>query len=193
MRIAKIIRINEEAIIIEYRRRKWKSNYNRRARNKTVWIEEVYQIMNERNLEVVNSIVEILFLTENKMIMKYVGQYIKEKDMDNTIFNQINHIKLCKKIIISVELVGVRGRERTDAYNELEKKSMLKQNINFPKVKKPIIKLVRAWNKFKEQLNRIELNTIYDFKEKSESRLKVSRDLQYYQYEDEEQRVKQYE
>ena len=51
---------------------------------------------------------------------------------------------------------------------------------------KPIIKSVWAWNKFKEWMNRIELHTIYDFKEKAESRLKVLRDLQYYYYKDEE-------
>ena len=46
MRIARIIRINKEAIIIEYGRGKQKSNYNRK-KNKTVWIEEVHQIMKE--------------------------------------------------------------------------------------------------------------------------------------------------
>ena len=49
--------------------------------------------------------------------------------------------------------------------------------MKFPKVKKLTTKSVRAWNKFKEWLNGIELNTIYDFKEKAESRLKVLREL----------------
>ena len=32
MRIARMIRINEEVIMIEYRRGKWKSNYNRKIK-----------------------------------------------------------------------------------------------------------------------------------------------------------------
>ena len=47
IRIARMIRINEEAIIIEYRRGKQKSDYNRKMKNKTVQIEEVHQIMKE--------------------------------------------------------------------------------------------------------------------------------------------------
>ena len=98
--------------------------------------------MNDQNLEVVNLISEIPFLIENKMIIEYAEQYIKEKNMDNTIFNQINHIRLYKEMIIPVELVRVRGRDRTKAYNKLEAKSILKQKVNFPIVTKPTIKSV---------------------------------------------------
>ena len=72
---------------------------------------------------------------ENKIIMEYAEQYIKEKNIDDAIFNQTNHIRLYKEMIIPAELVRARGEDRTDTYNELEKKSLLKWNIKFPKVK----------------------------------------------------------
>ena len=51
------------------------------------------------------------------MIIDYVKQYMIENDLDNAIFNQINYIQLYKKMIISVELVRIRRRDRTNAYN----------------------------------------------------------------------------
>ena len=69
--------------------------------------------------------------------------------MDDAIFDQINYVRLYKEMIISTELVRARGGERTNAYNELKKKSLLKWNVKFPKVQKPTTKSVRAWNKFK--------------------------------------------
>ena len=91
--------------------------------------------MNDQNLEVVNLTSEMPLLMENKTIIEYAEQYIKEKNIDDAIFNQINHIRLYKEMIIPAELVRARGGERTNAYNELEKKSLLKQNLKFPKVK----------------------------------------------------------
>ena len=74
--------------------------------------------------------------------MYYIEKYTKENNLDDAIFDQINHIRLYKKLIIPAKLVRARGRERTNAYNKLEEKSILKWNINFPKVTKLIIKLV---------------------------------------------------
>ena len=106
--------------------------------------------MNNQNLEIENLTVEMLFLIENKMIMKYIEQYMKEKDMDDAVFNQINHVRLCKEMIISTELVRARGEEKTNACNKLEKKSLLKQKFNILKAKQEASTVVKAWNKFKE-------------------------------------------
>ena len=66
------------------------------------------------------------FLIENKMIIDYVKQYMIENDLDNIAFDQVNYVWLYKKMIIPTELVRARERDRTDAYNELEDKSILK-------------------------------------------------------------------
>ena len=47
-----------------------------------------------------------------------------------------------------------------------------------------MVKLIQVWDQFKESIKTIELGTIYNFKGKAESRLKVLQSLQYYQYED---------
>jgi len=45
-------------------------------------------------------------------------------------------------MIIPAELVGARGRERMEAFTNIEKKSLLKWQVNFPKVSKPTIKSI---------------------------------------------------
>ena len=62
---------------------------------------------------------------------------------------------------------------------------MLEQKIDFPKTPKPIIKAVRAWDRFKIQLKRIELNTVYDFKNKATSHLQISQCRKYYRIKEE--------
>ena len=86
-RIARLIRINKEAIMIKHSREKQIIDYNRRTKNQTVQIEEVYQIMKERKLEVVNQTIEMPFLMDNKTIIEYIEQYMKENDLDNVIFD----------------------------------------------------------------------------------------------------------
>ena len=80
----------------------------------------------ERKLELVNQIIEWPFLTENKTIIKYTEQYTIEKELDTLVFDQINYIRLHKRIGFPTELVGARGRERTDGFTNLEVKSLLK-------------------------------------------------------------------
>ena len=56
-------------------------------------------------------------------------------------------------------------------YDKIEVKSMLEQKIDFSEIPKPITKSVRAWDRFKEQLKKVELYTVYDFKQKATSKL----------------------
>ena len=73
--------------MIQYERKKWKNNHNRRTKNKTVWIEEVHQIIKEQNLEVLNLAVKMPILIENKTIIDYVEQYMKENDLNDAVFD----------------------------------------------------------------------------------------------------------
>ena len=72
-----------------------------------------------------------------------------------------------------------------ESYDHNKKKSILKQRINFPEVKKPIIKAMRAQREFKALLVTKEMNIIYDFKQYAESRLKISESGRYISYEQE--------
>jgi ASC-1-like (ASCH) protein len=84
-------------------------------------------------------------------------------------------------MIILAKLVRVRGSNR--------EKSQLKWDVKFPSINKPNTKAVRSWESFKEWLREIELHTIYNFKSKAKSRLKVTRDLEFYQYKDKKQQI----
>ena len=59
---------------------------------------------------------------------------------------------------------------------------MIEQKIEFSPIIKSNIKATCTWNKFKEWLKMKELHTIYDFKSKAESRIKVSKYKQFYKY-----------
>ena len=82
--------------------------------------------------------------------MDFAEQYIKESNLKVEVFDQINHVQQFKSMLIPAELVGARGRDRTDAYDNIKSKSQLKWNFNFPNVNKPNVKAMRAQDKFKE-------------------------------------------
>ena len=83
-------------------------------------------MMNERNLEVVNQTIDQPFLTNNKTIIEYAEQHIVKKELENSAYNRINYVQLYKEMIIPVELVEAKGRERIEAFTNIEKKSLLK-------------------------------------------------------------------
>ena len=88
--------MNEEAIMIEHGIGKQTKNYDRIIINPTTQVEEVYKILRDRNLEVINPIIDRMFIMENKMIIESTEQYIKEKKLENIVFDQINHIQFYK-------------------------------------------------------------------------------------------------
>jgi len=50
-------------------------------------------MLQDRKLEIVNPINEYPFITENKMIIDFVEQYIKESNLKVEVFDQINHVR----------------------------------------------------------------------------------------------------
>ena len=137
--------------------------------------------MDERKMRIVNNRNENQIITDNKILIEFVVEYVKEKGLKNNSINQINHVRLFKKVILLAEIIGVRGRA-AEWYERIEESSMLEQNIEFSLIENPNIKVIQIWNKFKEQLRVKELNTVYNFKMKAESRLKVSKCRRYYKY-----------
>ena len=57
---------------------------------------------------------------------------------------------------------------------------MLEWKIDFLEIPKPTIKAVRSWDRFKKWLKQIELNTVYDFKNKAISHLQIFQCRKYY-------------
>ena len=48
---------------------------------------KVYKMLKDRNLEVINPIIDRPFIMENKTIIEFVEQYIKEKKLENIVFD----------------------------------------------------------------------------------------------------------
>ena len=87
-------------------------------------------------------------ITNNKIIMSIAREYVKEKDLLNGFWDEINLIRIYKKMILLLELVGVKGRCRIEAYDNVNKKSLLKWKIDFSKVKKLRKKAIEIWKEF---------------------------------------------
>ena len=54
-----------------------------------------------------------------------------------------------EKMILLAELVGGRGEKKTEAYDNIEAKSLLKQSIDFPTVDQPTVKVITTQDKYK--------------------------------------------
>ena len=102
------------------------------------------RIINDRN--------ENQTITNNKILMEFIAEYVKEKGLKNDSVDQINHMRLFKKVILLAEIIRVRGLATIEYYERIEEKSMIEWNIEFSLIEKPNTKAIRTWNKFKEWL-----------------------------------------
>ena len=141
-------------------------------------------------MKIVNNRNKNQIITENKKLMEFVAEYVKEKGLKNDSIDQINHVRLFKKIILPAEIIRARGRATIECYETIEERSILEQNIELPPIEKFNIKVIQIWNKFKEWLKVKELYIVYDFKMKAESRLKVSKYRKYYKYKEKDGEIR---
>ena len=79
--------------------------------------------------------------------------------------DQVNQVRLHKKLCLPLELVGTTGRSSTDAFDAKNGTNQLKWNFDFPKAEEPGPKLIKTWNRFKQWIANIYYDTSYDFKE----------------------------
>ena len=82
--------------------------------------------------------------------MDYTKKYIKVNKLLEEVFDQINHIRLYKEMILPAELVRAREQNIASTFQYINIKSLLKQKINFPSVKKPPLIVIKVQNQFKE-------------------------------------------
>ena len=126
-RITELIKANEERVIIEYGQGQYNYNESERATtNPTIWIEEVYNELKTRDLEIINRKGDLLKITVSKMILEMAEEYIKQNKKEAKHYDQINHMRLYKQMILPIELVDYTGRIVSEAYEKDECKSVLK-------------------------------------------------------------------
>ena len=59
---------------------------------------------------------------------------VKQKGLENEKLDQINHVRLHKKLFLPLELAGEKVRSRNNAFYTKNSKSELKRKLDFPKV-----------------------------------------------------------
>ena len=77
----------------------------------------------ERKLEIKNDEIMNEKKTINATLMDESLRNVKQKGLKNEMLDQINHVRLHKKLCLSLELVGVTGRSITITFDMKNSKS----------------------------------------------------------------------
>ena len=64
-----------------------------------------------RKIKIVNNDSKSTQITQNEIIIDLAHHYIKQQKENRDTYNQINHVQLYKKILLSAELVRARERK----------------------------------------------------------------------------------
>ena len=105
-------------------------------------------------IEIVNNEKEIKIITQNKTIMDWVKEYVKNKKIPSDKIAKINYVQIYKKIYLLCELVGSNGSKETNCKKYPFEKSCTRWKINFIKVRKPSKKTIEEWQQYVEWLSR---------------------------------------
>jgi len=65
----------------------------------------------------VNSTQREIVITSNKIIINYAQDYMKVYKLNDGTYNQINHMRFHKKLLLPVKIVGDRNRRTIECYN----------------------------------------------------------------------------
>ena len=96
--------------------------------------------------------------------MDYAVLCAHEGGMPFEIIEAINHVRLCKNMILPCELLGFCGNNITKEAREVFNKSTVKWKIKFDIVPKPYERLIKEWHSFVNWLKSQNLETtIVDF------------------------------
>ena len=166
-------------IMIEYREGSTKVAGDKKSINIKIQNEQVRVSLKKRNLMILNDRMELPTIISNITIIKLAEEFVKEKEEKLRIYNKINHVRLQKKMIILAELVGIRGMQSTQCFDNINEVSLIKWKIQFLIVKKLSIGVVRKQNQFKQWLITKLLYIVYNFKAFGESRIKVTTNLRF--------------
>ena len=77
-------------------------------------------------------------------------EYIKCNKLKSEVYNQINHVRLYKKVVLPIELVRNQSRVVTEYFKTLEAESLIEWKFQFLETLKPIAKLRKVWKGFKD-------------------------------------------
>ena len=146
-----------------------------KPQNKT-WSDEVAQRLLDRGIKIKNLKDERYAKTVNKTIIDYAVEHVKEKGIDRQTIAPINHVRICKRMILPCKLIGLTGRKETKGFKQDLEISCLMWKIPFQKVPKPSVKSIECWREFCQWLSNKEIITMCDFAQVCASKVQVSYD-----------------
>ena len=57
--------------------------------------------------------------------MQLVAEFIKERKLNQQSYDEINHVRMYKQMILPAEIVRARGRKLIEVFDNIEAKSLL--------------------------------------------------------------------
>ena len=82
--------------------------------------------MRSRNLKFTNNDFDKCEITQNQMIMSLAAKYVCKEQLKEEILAPINHMRLWKKVYLPCELVGVDGKSKMKAFEEMNECSSIR-------------------------------------------------------------------
>ena len=80
--------------------------------------------------------------------MDYSIEYAEQNELIMKYAEAINHVRICKRMILPCELTGFCGDKVTKEAREIFETSSLIWNIDFENARKPHKKLIEIWREF---------------------------------------------
>ena len=108
--------------------------------------------------------------------MEEAVRHVKTKGLNKETIDQTNHVRLNKKVLLPMELVGATERLRTEAFDKINSASQMRWKFEFTEGDSPGPKLRKVWEHFKQWTSTNEHQTVKDLEEMSVSAFKISDD-----------------
>ena len=64
------------------------------------WSDDVGEIMEKRNIQLVNDNVDVIKITKNKSMMDWAKEHVAEEKDLNKIINYLNYVRIYKKMYL---------------------------------------------------------------------------------------------
>ena len=64
------------------------------------WSDDVGEIMEKRNIQLVNDNVDVIKITKNKSMMDWAKEHVAEEKYLNKIINYLNYVRIYKKMYL---------------------------------------------------------------------------------------------
>ena len=125
--IAKQIGINERNASFQYGYNKNIMAILRKEKpSNGIWSDDIIEILNNREIEIVNKEQILYIATRNESIMNYAAKYMNYKKLNKKILLRINYVRSFKQMYLPCKLVDLNGQKATKELEDIYTKSCLK-------------------------------------------------------------------